>query len=322
MPNLDNTPNNKFRYPSAANNGIDFSAGFQDFADDIDAMWRAGALVARPAATAVPTNSVYLATDDPTGGTQGTLYRSDGSTWGLPNGTAFSSGLIAGRPVAGVSGRVYYATDTQQFFDDDGTQWNLRQSATSGSAIIASSQSTSSSSYTTLGTPDQVSGLVVPAGGLIEVTYQATWQSSVSDAPQAAIFLNSIQAVIATAGGGGPQAQAAGAFSGTSGANMPLSSCSFGLIGGSSGGGAYTGDATTGQIVGIATGGGLPLSAAPGGGFVAADHNPNSSFSAALGGPCQIFAAPGTYTVSIRFKTSSGSVTAFNRRLYARVISY
>ncbi len=41
------------------------------------------------------------------------------------------------------------------------------------------------------------------------------------------------------------------------------------------------------------------------------------------GGPCDIDNLPaGTYTVSVQFKASSGSVTASNRRLRVQVISF
>ena len=56
---------------------------------------------------------------------------------------------------------------------------------------------------------------------------------------------------------------------------------------------AYTGDATTGQIVGT---------------FDAAN-------SLVFGGVCFLFAAAGRYDVSIRFSTAAGTVTAKERRL-------
>lgn len=58
---LDTTTNNGFQYPTGANDGDDFATGIQDFANDLDAMWDSGTLVARPASA--PTNAVYYATD-------------------------------------------------------------------------------------------------------------------------------------------------------------------------------------------------------------------------------------------------------------------
>ena len=113
--------------------------------------------------------------------------------------------------------------------------------------------------FTTLGTPDQVTGIVLPASGLITVWYEATWQSSVSTAGSAAIFIGASQLV--TSGGATPPVQAA-TTNGTAN-NAPLHSVPYGLTTVSVT--AYTGDATTGQAIGDTAG----LS----------------------GGPCWIFAA-------------------------------
>lgn len=162
-----------------------------------------------------------------------------------------------------------------------------------GSSIVATSQNTGSTTFTTLTTPDQVTGIVLPSPGLIQVWYEATWQNSVASAGAAAIFFNSNQVVAATSGSAAPVAQSATCTSGTA-VNVPLASFSAGLLGGG-GGTNYTGDATTGQIIGIAGSG---------------------------GGPVSVFAAAGTYTVSVQFKASSGTVTASNRRLYVQALSF
>lgn len=36
----------------------------------------------------------------------------------------FLQGDLASRPVAGTQGRMYYATDRQEMYYDDGTRWN------------------------------------------------------------------------------------------------------------------------------------------------------------------------------------------------------
>jgi hypothetical protein len=59
----------------------------------------------------------------------------------------------------------------------------------------------------------------------------------------------------------------------------------------------YTGDVTTGQIVGTVS-------------------------AAGLGGPCYFFAAAGTYTISIQVKASSASVTIKNRKLWVWTIGF
>jgi hypothetical protein len=75
MPIESNTPNNSFRYPTAANNGSDFATGLQDLANDIDGMWQSGTLVARPAANAVKPGTTYRATDT------GQVSWSNGTIW-------------------------------------------------------------------------------------------------------------------------------------------------------------------------------------------------------------------------------------------------
>jgi hypothetical protein len=123
------------------------------------------------------------------------------------------------------------------------------------------------------------------------VWYQATWQQSVASASLASIFLNGNQ--LLQAGQGSPQVQEVGR--GTDVAlNAQLASSQLGLINGGTISGTGP-DATTGQLVGI---------------------------RAIGGGPCYVFAAAGTYTVSVQFKSSSGSVTASNRKLWVRAYDF
>jgi hypothetical protein len=157
-----------------------------------------------------------------------------------------------------------------------------------GSSIIATSQNTGSTSFTTLSTPDQVTGIVLPTNGLIQVWYQATWQQSISGAATAAIFLGASQLLEGQPSGptaqqitlSGNAAQPTLLFSGAGGLTSFTASTS------------YPGDATTGQTFG------------------------------STGSPVSIFAAAGTYTVSVQFKASSGTVTAANRRLYVEASSF
>lgn len=168
-----------------------------------------------------------------------------------------------------------------------------------GAVNIAASQSTSSTTYTTLATPDQVTGIVLPSNGLIAIWYQATWQESVSTAARAAFFISSNQLKANTTGNPTAPTVQETSIGGTSATNTPLYSFGAGLASGT-GGAAYTGDVTTGQIVG--------------------------AYSNVTGvepaGPCYVFAAPGTYTISVNFKASSGSVTASNRKLWVQALSF
>lgn len=169
-----------------------------------------------------------------------------------------------------------------------------------GKSIVATEESTASGSYTTLATPDRVSGIVLPTDGLIFVAYQATWRSTVSGAAggAASIFLGATQTVAARTTAATADVVAAEAITaGTANNWHPLASHPTGLVSvEATGGTSYTGgDLTTGQVVGLGT---------------AANPRPG------LGGICAIFAAAGTYDVSVRYKNSSGTTTVKNRRLW------
>lgn len=166
-----------------------------------------------------------------------------------------------------------------------------------GAVNIPTSETRSSSTYGTLTTPDQVSNIVLPANGLIAVWYQADWLQSGSNIAKAAIFLNSNQ--LRTTDGGNPVQEATD----PNGTATPsgLGSAPKGLVGWDPPGGPI-GTVTTGVSVSSA--------------------NPTAWTPEFGGGPCYIYAAAGTYTVSIQFKVSSGSVTASNRRLWVLALSF
>ena len=188
---------------------------------------------------------------------------------------------------------------------DNGSSWSSAWNPPSrGASIVATSQSTGSTSFTTLATPDQVTGIVLPTNGLIQVFYQATWQESVIGGAQAAIFLGSNQAKAALQNVASPVVIPAFISGSSANVAVPLATNGPGGLAslqGTSGGLAYTGDVTTGQFV-------------AGGSFSAA--------GGLMGGPCYLFAAAGTYTVSVQFKASSGTVTVSNRRLYVQALPY
>jgi hypothetical protein len=161
--------------------------------------------------------------------------------------------------------------------------------------IIATTQSLTSTSYGTMTTPDQVTGIVLPADALIAVAYQATWQESVANAGRAAIFVGANQLKVSDGSGTAPSAITAEAvMSAAANTDRPLATSGVGLQSGNFAS-AYTGDVTTGQVVAA-----------------------TSSFW----GPCVIFAAAGTYTISIQFKSTSGSVTVKNRKLWVEVKAF
>jgi hypothetical protein len=65
-----------------------------------------------------------------------------------------------------------------------------------GAISIPTEQTTTSTAYTTLTTPDQVASVVLPADGLIFVMYRALWKLTGATSPaNAAIFIGSNQLV-------------------------------------------------------------------------------------------------------------------------------
>jgi hypothetical protein len=194
---------------------------------------------------------------------------------------------------AGLSAASLALTEQQKLGLNDGAQVGR------GKSIIATTESRSNVAYGTLTTPDQVSGLVLPTDGLIVVTYQATWQESVNGAARAAIFVGATQLKLADSTAAAPVVQEASLACGTANIDKPLSSHTAGLSGpiGAPNATVYSGDVTTGQLVGLTGAGGAS-------------------------GAVSVFAAAGTYTVSVQFKSTSGSVTAKNRKLWVWTIGF
>jgi hypothetical protein len=175
-------------------------------------------------------------------------------------------------------------------------------------SIIATEQEREAVTYGVLSTPDEVE-VVMATNGLIAVAYQATWKSSATLKGRAAIFVGANQMSLAPATTGGAEVQAARAGSGTEW--TPLATCGFGLA--SNGiANPYSGDATTGQAVGMSGNVLYEL------GTTALESNAGTY--PAFGGPVYIFAAAGTYKISVRFKSATGKVTVKNRKLWAWIV--
>ena len=188
-----------------------------------------------------------------------------------------------------------------------------------GFTNISTSESRTNTAYGTLPTPDQVT-VTLPSDGLMQVYFQGTWQESVGGAGRAAIFIGSNQLVVQgdNSSSRAPLTQAARTGGGTAAYNVPLVSFAGGLLTVNETTGSFSSDATTGQVVGVASiSGGATASFDVGGTF----YGPTGS-GYIFGGPCAVFAAAGTYTVSIQFKSASGSVTASNRRLWVTTVPF
>lgn len=182
-----------------------------------------------------------------------------------------------------------------------------------GKSIVATTESRTNTAYGTLTTPDQVPNLVVPSNGLIKVLYQAMWKESVGNAASATLFIGSNQIKAqASYGGAQPGAQEAKTGGAMTDTYFPLFTIPVGL--GTTRLGPYSDDVTTGQAVGFVSGN----SASSGISFEVAGNAVNN-FNLAQGGGCYIFITPGTYNISVQFKSTSGSLTVKNRKLWASV---
>ena len=178
----------------------------------------------------------------------------------------------------------------------------------------------SGTSYGLMPTPDQVPGIILPTDGLIFVAYQALWKESVARAARAAVFLNNgggaVQMSVAR-NYASPGAQQAATPSTTSVTNVYTTLTSFEL------GLASTGP-TSGANAPVITGQAVGSGTLADGGVPSEPHKPSyyiggsqhDSSDNIVGGVCAIFAAAGTYDVSVQFKSSSGTVTRKNPKLW------
>lgn len=174
-----------------------------------------------------------------------------------------------------------------------------------GKSIIATEESTSSSSFTTLATPDRVDDIVLPTDGLLLIGYQALWKSDAgANDAGAAIFLGANQLKVQRSAAAAPAVQEV-ALPGTS--YSPLFTTPAGLA-------SYAmsldaSQVTTGQILGG------PRTLSDSGG---------DTTTAYEGGLVAVFAAAGTYDVSVQFKVAPGTtiVYAKSRKLWVQAVGF
>jgi hypothetical protein len=175
----------------------------------------------------------------------------------------------------------------------------------SGALAVATEQSTVSTSFALLTTPDRIQSIVLPAMGLIHVLYQATWRCTTAGEGYAGIFLGNTQLKRASIANASASDQTAVHMGNTANKWQPLASFGGGLIGdggpGAWGVADYPGDVTTGMVVGAELG-------QDAGGDI--DQR---------GGAAVIFAAAGTYDVSVRFRAGVGTVSVKDRKLWVWV---
>ena len=175
-------------------------------------------------------------------------------------------------------------------------------------SIVATEQERTSAIFGVMTTPDEVE-VTLPENGLIGISYQATWRATKSRSGQAAVFLGANQLKVAALGK--PETVEA-VFGGEGNHWTTLASSPVGLVsGGNEGAVDYSGDVTTGQLVGV-----FPLISYAVGGV----PYPTITGLAATGGPCYVFAAAGTYKITVQYKAEAGSIKVKNRKLWAWIV--
>lgn len=169
-----------------------------------------------------------------------------------------------------------------------------------GNTITATSETRTATTYGLLATPDRVQNVVVPTGGIIQVRYLAQWNQSTNVAANAAIFIGATQLTASTGIGATDPSVAVTGTGSTFGVDHWLASHANGLLSDTSTSGASpSAPSTTGQIIGTF-----------------------SSSSVTGGGACDIYVPAGTYDVSVQFKTTSGTLTVKNRKLWVRALVF
>jgi len=164
--------------------------------------------------------------------------------------------------------------------------------------------------YGTMDTPDVVPGIVIEEGDILRIGVQAMVKETTDTNGRAALFIGSQQLKVAKFNQAAPVAQEARITGGNSIYQL-VTTGQWGLVGAGQGGStAYTGDVTTGQVLGVMDN-------------VANSDNPDSVTSAVKGfGFCEVQGiAPGTYDISLQFKASNG-ITAKNRKLWVEVVRF
>lgn len=266
---------------------------------DAAALDQQGTFAERPAATAVPDGTYYFVSDTEI------TYRSDGTNWKA----------VGVRPAGDIDGAEISAGAIDADHLADAARLGLTDDSTvrRGKSIVSGEQVAASSSLSFLGTPDRVQNIVLPTDGLIFALYQATWKSSVAFAGSAELFLDNEPVRVADGKAGGDPAELAAFTGGTADAYGPLYSTPLGLRSfNGNPDSAYTGDVTTGQVVGGMVWGPSTSSV--------------SSYANAKrfegGGWMSIFAAAGTYDVGVKFAAASGSVSVKNRKLWVWTMAF
>lgn len=185
--------------------------------------------------------------------------------------------------------------------------------------IIDTEETRENTAFGTLTTKDEITGVVVPGNGIVAVGCQALWKESVNGAARAAIFIGSNQ-LKTPAGGSAPETEAATMWGSSEVSSFHwLTSAPVGLM--STGQKMTDAFVTTGQTLGGLAGSVVATYVEIGTDLF--EYAKGISATTGLGGFCQIVGLPaGTYSISVQYKATSGSVTAKERKLWVYTLGY
>lgn len=176
--------------------------------------------------------------------------------------------------------------------------------------------------------PDSVTGVVVPANGIMRIGFRASWKESVENAARAAIFIGSNQLKIAQPNVANPAVQEAGigvqgSPGDTAGTYRLLHSHPVGLVA-LNGDTAYAGDVATGQGFASAGYGDTSTYYVGGSLFILDESISDASLPAiGAGGFVEVHGLPAaSYDVSVQFKASSGTVSVKERKLWVEAVGF
>lgn len=168
-----------------------------------------------------------------------------------------------------------------------------------GKVMIAAEEPRTDTSFGLLTTPDRISGVSLPADGLMFVVYRALWKSSVAAAGKAGLFLGATQLVRDDSASASPIANEATTHNSVADRYVALGTGpAAGLVSDDNRAAAITADSSGPQVLGWHQ-------------SVAPTSDPRFG-----GGVLVLFAPAGSYDVSVQYRATSGTVTVKSRKLW------
>jgi len=220
----------------------------------------------------------------------------------------FESGPISARPAAGIARRLYHAADEGKLYVDNGTAWIYLMSLGGGSgvSVVTAVETRSSSTLGVLGTPDRVSAISHPTGGIMRIGFSAMYKLTPGIAASthrgaAAIFIGGTQLGERRQqqNVGVQQAVLADQTTVTHGFWTPIGTAPYGLV-------ADMTSSSAGDTASVATG------------EVIGGYRTEAGLLSG-GGHMDVWAPAGIYDIEVRYSSTDANAIQFkDRRLWVR----